>query len=147
MQLSERRDEWMGLGILLSEIRFRQWIENREDSKLGMRVQTRIEWKSLFTSGTDIQRMCVHSFLTQFGLGLEETYYDNDTILKFIELVNRLENEYKIKSGMTDKIGFHMVEWLLENPLPKEWDELQTWGQCYDDELDSIQISVVWKEE
>ena len=42
MQVDDRREEWMGLGILLGEVRFRTWVENREDSKLGMRVRSSI---------------------------------------------------------------------------------------------------------
>ena len=56
MQIDDRREEWMGLGILLAELRFRTWIENRHDSKLGVRVRTSIGWRSLFTSGSLAQQ-------------------------------------------------------------------------------------------
>ena len=50
----DRREEWMGLGILLTELRMKTWIENRSDSKVGMKVQRRIGWRALFSSGTYI---------------------------------------------------------------------------------------------
>ena len=49
----DRREEWMGLGIVLTELRMKTWVENRSDSKLGMRVQKRVGWRSLFKSGTE----------------------------------------------------------------------------------------------
>ena len=42
MQIDDRREEWMGLGLLLTEVRFRTWLENREDSKLGVRAKRRV---------------------------------------------------------------------------------------------------------
>ena len=41
----DRREEWMGLGIVLTELRMKTWVENRSDSKLGMRAQKRITWR------------------------------------------------------------------------------------------------------
>ena len=64
----DRREEWMGLGIILTELRMKTWVENRSDSKLGMRVKKQISWRSLFTSGTYMQQTCVSKFLSPFGM-------------------------------------------------------------------------------
>ena len=83
----DRREEWMGLGIMLTELRMKTWVENRSDSKLGMRVQKRITWRSLFKSGTDGQRRCVEIFLSPFGMELKEHYYDRENITQWLLLL------------------------------------------------------------
>ena len=119
----DRREEWMGLGIILTELRMKVWVENRNDSKLGMRVQRRIGWRTLFTTGTYIQQQCVSVFLNPFGIELKEYYYDKDSINKWLLLLDRLESLYNIRSGLTDQSGWHMLQWVMDNPIPKSWDE------------------------
>ena len=134
----DRREEWMGLGIMLSELRMKTWVENRSDSKLGMRVQKRVSWRSLFKSGTDGQRRCVEIFLRPFDIELKENYYDNDTMTKWLLLLDRLDTMYSIKQSITDGIGWHMLEWVMDNPTPKEWKEFLEWVTAYDEEEEMI---------
>tara|TARA_B100000287_G_scaffold5809_2_gene5620 strand:+ start:2384 stop:2815 length:432 start_codon:yes stop_codon:yes gene_type:complete len=130
----DRREEWMGLGIMLTELRMKTWVENRSDSKLGMRVQKRITWRSLFKSGTEGQRRCVEIFLSPFDIELKENYYDNVSIAKWVLLLNRLDSMYSIRNSITDKVGWHMIEWVIDNPIPKTWDEFLNWVKSYDEE-------------
>jgi hypothetical protein len=130
----DRREEWMGLGIVLTELRMKTWVENRSDSKLGMRVQKRVGWRSLFKSGTEGQRRCVEIFLSPFSMELKEHYYDNEGIAKWILLLNKLDVMYSIRNSITDKVGWHMLEWVIDNPLPKTWDEFLKWVNAYDEE-------------
>lgn len=130
----DRREEWMGLGIMLTELRMKTWVENRSDSKLGMRVQKRITWRSLFKSGTEGQRRCVEIFLSPFDIELKENYYDNVSIAKWVLLLNRLDTMYSIRNSITDKVGWHMIEWVIDNPIPKTWDEFLNWVKSYDEE-------------
>ena len=130
----DRREEWMGLGIMLTELRMKTWVENRSDSKLGMRVQKRITWRSLFKSGTEGQRRCVEIFLSPFDIELKENYYDNVSIAKWVLLLNRLDTMYSIRNSITDKVGWHMIEWVIDNPIPKTWDEFLNWVKSYDED-------------
>lgn len=130
----DRREEWMGLGIMLTELRMKTWVENRSDSKLGMRVQKRITWRSLFKSGTEGQRRCVEIFLSPFDIELKENYYDKVSIAKWVLLLNRLDTMYSIRNSITDKVGWHMIEWVIDNPIPKTWDEFLNWVKSYDEE-------------
>ena len=57
----------VGLGIALTEIRFSTWFENRGDSTSSVRLQRRIRWRSLYSSGTDEQKDCVESFLSKYS--------------------------------------------------------------------------------
>jgi len=134
----DRREEWMGLGIMLSELRMKTWVENRNDSKLGMRVQKRVTWRSLFTSGTDGQRRCVEIFLRPFDIELKENYYDNDSMTKWLLLLDRLDTMYSIKQSITDRIGWHMLEWVMNNTTPKEWKGFLEWVTAYDEEQEMI---------
>lgn len=134
----DRREEWMGLGIILAELRLNVWLENREDSKLGMRLKTRIGWRSLFTSGTFIQQNCVERFLSPFDMELKEHYNSNDEIFKWLVLLDKLESMYNVRSALTDQAGWHMMTWVFDNPLPKEWDEFLLWVESYDAERDML---------
>ena len=77
----DRREEWMGLGILLTELRMKTWIENRSDSKVGL---------------------------------------------------------YNVRSGLTDQSGWHMLQWVMDNPIPKSWDEFLIWVESYDNECEMV---------
>ena len=134
----DRREEWMGLGIMLSELRMKTWVENRVDSKLGMRVQKRVSWRSLFRTGTDGQRRCVEIFLRPFDIELKENYYDNDSMTKWLLLLDRLDTMYSIKQSITDRIGWHMLEWVMNNTTPKEWKGFLEWVTAYDEEQEMI---------
>ena len=134
----DRREEWMGLGIILTELRMKVWVENRNDSKLGMRVQRRIGWRTLFTTGTYIQQQCVSVFLNPFDIELKEYYYDKDSINKWLLLLDRLEGLYNIRSGLSDQSGWHMLQWVMDNPIPKSWDEFLVWVESYDNECEMV---------
>mgnify|MGYP001292946817 FL=1 len=134
----DRREEWMGLGIILTELRMKVWVENRSDSKLGMRVQRRIGWRTLFTTGTYIQQQCVSVFLNSFDIELKEYYYNKDSINKWLLLLDRLDGLYNVRSGLTDQSGWHMLQWVMDNPIPKSWDEFLVWVESYDNECEMI---------
>jgi len=134
----DRREEWMGLGIMLSELRMKTWVENRSDSKLGMRVQKRVSWRSLFTTGTDGQRRCVEIFLRPFDMELKKNYYDNDSITKWLLLLERLDTMYSIRQSITDRVGWHMMEWVMDNPAPTDWEKFLEWVNAHDEERDMI---------
>jgi hypothetical protein len=138
MNETDRREEWMGLGIILTELRMKVWVENRNDSKLGMRVQRRIGWRTLFTTGTYTQQQCVSVFLNPFDIELKEYYYDKDSINKWLLLLDRLEGLYNIRSGLSDQSGWHMLQWVMDNPIPKSWDEFLVWVESYDNECEMV---------
>jgi len=128
----------MGLGIILTELRMKTWVENRSDSKLGMRVKKQISWRSLFTSGTYIQQTCVSKFLSPFGMELKEKYHSKGDIFKWLVLLDKLENMYGIRSALSDSAGWHMLSWVVDNPVPKTWDDFLVWVEAHDTELDML---------
>ena len=139
MQIDDRREEWMGLGILLTEVRFRTWIENRNDSKLGMRVRASIAWRSLFSSGSIAQQSCVERFLLPFDIELKEKYTNQADLFKWMVVLDKLESLYEISYAITDRKGLHMMKWIFDNPTPKTWDEFLVWVEAYDTETDMIE--------
>ena len=134
----DRREEWMGLGIILTELRMKTWVENRSDSKLGMRVKKQISWRSLFTSGTYIQQTCVSKFLSPFGMELKEKYHSKSDIFKWLVLLDKLENMYGIRSALSDNAGWHMLSWVVDNPVPKTWDDFLVWVEAHEPEVDML---------
>lgn len=138
MSEMDRREEWMGLGIILTELRMKVWLENRDDSKLGMRLKTRIGWRSLFSTGTMIQQHCVDRFLRPFDMELKEYYNSKDEIFQWLVLLNKLESVYNIRSALTDQRGWHMTTWVVDNPLPKNWDDFVVWVESYDAEVEML---------
>ena len=138
MQIDDRREEWMGLGLLLTEVRFRTWLENREDSKLGVRAKRRVGWRSLFTTGTLTQQTCMERFLSPFGIELKESYHSSEDVFKWLVLMDKLESMYGISHAITDSAGLHMIQWVTDNPLPKKWDDFIVWADSYDAEIEMI---------
>jgi|15BtaG_2_1085339.scaffolds.fasta_scaffold19841_2 hypothetical protein len=134
----DRREEWMGLGIILTELRMRVWLENRGDTELGMRLQRRIGWRTLFSTGTNMQRHCVSVFLNQFDIELKEHYYNKDNLMKWLFLLDKLESLYNVRSGLTDQGGRHMLQWVMDNTVPKKWNEFLVWVESYDNECEIV---------
>lgn len=128
----------MGLGLIMNELRFNVWVENRDDSKLGMRVQRRISWRSLFSTGSYLQQQCVEKFLSSFNIPLQEKYYDEESIRKWLLLLEQLEGMYAVRSSLTDQSGLHMMTWVIDNPAPKDWDEFIEWVKTYDSEREMV---------
>ena len=128
----------MGLGLIMNELRFNVWVENRDDSKLGMRVQRRISWRSLFSTGSYLQQHCVERFLSSFGIPLQEKYYDGESIRKWLLLLEQLEGMYAVRSSLTDQSGLHMMTWVMDNPVPKDWGEFIEWVKAYDGEREMV---------
>ena len=142
MYEEDRREEWMGLGIILTELRMSTWVENRTDSKLGMRVKSRIGWRSLFSKGTFQQQACVRNFLSQFNIELKENYNDKESKMKWLIMLEKLEGLYGIRSSLSDQVGWHMLTWVNDNPLPKSWDNFLMWVDGYDSERAMIDLTI-----
>ena len=139
MQVDDRREEWMGLGILLGEVRFRTWVENREDSKLGMRVRSSIGWRSLFSSGSMTQQSCVERFLMSFDIELKEKYTSQEDLFKWMVVLDKLESMYEISYAVSDTKGLHMIRWVFDNEVPSTWDEFIKWVEAFDEEADMVE--------
>jgi hypothetical protein len=139
MQTDDRREEWMGLGIILTEIRFRTWVENRDDSKLGVRVRTTMGWRSLFTSGSLAQQSCVERFLLPFDIELKEKYTNQEDLFKWMVVLDKLESLYGISYAVSDRKGLHMIKWVFDNPVPSTWEQFIEWVEAYDSETDMIE--------
>ena len=77
-------------------------------------------------------------FLRPFDMELKENYYDNDNITKWLLLLERLDTMYSIRQSITDRIGWHMMEWVMDKPTPKEWKEFVEWVSAYDEEQEMI---------
>ena len=116
MGREDRRQEWIGLGILLTEIRFRVRLERREDSKFGYRLKKSVDWRSLFSSGNLAQHDCVQHYLSNFQIDLKPDYYSESEIRK-------LTDSYLV--GLTDEKGHHMMKWVLDNPSPPTFEEFE----------------------
>lgn len=121
----------VGLGIALTEIRFSTWFENRGDSTSSVRLQRRIRWRSLFSSGTDEQRDCVESFLSIYGIKLQKSYHRVDDVKQFVLLFNKIEDVYSFTPS--DIKGLRMMQWLFDNPPPSNFEKFVKWAPNYDE--------------
>ena len=132
MTRNDRRKEWIGLGILLTEIRFRVRLERREDSKFGYRLKKLVGWRSLFTTGNMAQHDCVQHYLDNFQIELKENYYDDASI--------RLITESYLE-GLTDEKGLTMMRWVLDNPPPSNFDEFEEWCRAFEEEEEMLNVT------
>jgi hypothetical protein len=133
MQIDDRREEWMGLGIILAEVRFRTWVEKRPDSRWGHRVRNRVTWRSLFKTGTMVQMKSVETYLNQFTLPLKEKY---DTGLEVMQWCTLIEKQ-KCADAITDREGLHMMKWVTDNPIPPksaDYADFLNWIEAFDNE-------------
>jgi hypothetical protein len=140
MQIDDRREEWMGLGIVLTEVRFRTWVEKRADSRWGHRVRTRVTWRSLFKTGTLAQMECVQVFLNAFKIELKEKYDTKFEVMKWHALMDRQWGD-----AITDRLGLHMMKWAIDNPIPPKsanHADFLNWIEGFDDEEEMMKESL-----
>ena len=69
---------------------------------------------------------------------LKEYYNSKDEIFQWLVLLNKLESVYNIRSALTDQRGWHMTTWVVDNPLPKNWDDFVVWVESYDAEVEML---------
>jgi len=126
----------VGLGIALTEIRFSTWFENRGDSTSSVRLQRRIRWRSLYSSGTDEQKDCVESFLGKYSIKLQKSYHRIDDVKQFVLLFNKIEEVHSLK--ISDSKGLTMMQWLFDNPPPSNFEKFVIWAPKYDEMYENI---------
>ena len=69
---------------------------------------------------------------------LQEKYYDGESIRKWLLLLEQLEGMYAVRSSLTDQSGLHMMTWVMDNPVPKDWGEFIEWVKAYDSEREMV---------
>ena len=138
----DRAAEHIGQGIMLNDLKFKTWIERRKDSSLGFRVKTKAEWKTLFLDThwrNNIQYHCVEQFLGQFGIPLQPAYYGITELNMLVTMINTADKIYQTRQAFGDPNGLHMVEWVIDNPMPTDdMNALEEWARYYDDEKKSL---------
>ena len=58
--------------------------------------------------------------------------------IRICGLLDKLENMYGIRSALSDHTGWHMLSWVIDNPLPKDWDSFLLWVEAHDMERDML---------
>jgi hypothetical protein len=144
----DRAAEHIGQGIMLNDLKFNTWIERRNDSSLGFRVKKKAHWKTLFLEThwkNNIQYQCVEQFFGQFGIPLKPIYYGTTEMDMLITMINTANKIYRTREAFGDQDGLHMVEWVIDNPMPTDnMDNLKQWAEYYDDERESLGQSGDW---
>ena len=126
----------VGLGIALTEVRFSSWFENRGDSTSSVRLQRRIRWRSLFSTGTDEQRSCVESFLGNYGIKLQKSYHRVDDVKQFLLLFEKVQQVHSLTPS--DSKGLVVMRWLFDNPPPSYFEKLVEWAPYYDEMYENL---------
>jgi len=130
----------VGLGIALTEVRFSSWFENRGDSTSSVRLQRRIRWRSLFSSGTDDQKECVESFLGNYGIRMQKSYHRVDDVEQFLMLFEKIESVHGYTPS--DIKGLRVMRWLYDNPPPANWERFVEWAPKYDEMHENVEKSL-----
>ena len=71
-----------------------------------------------------------------FDMELKESYSSRDDIFKWLLIFSKLDGMYELSHAITDSSGLHMMRWVTENPLPRDWDDFLVWVDSYDSEID-----------
>ena len=126
----------VGLGIALTEVRFSSWFENRGDSTSSVRLQRRIRWRSLFSTGTEEQRRCVESFLGNYGIRLQKSYHRVDDVKQFLLLFEKVQQVHSLTPS--DSRGLVVMRWLFDNPPPSNFEKFVEWAPSYDEMYENL---------
>ena len=60
-------------------------------------------------------------------------------------MINTANKIYRTREAFGDQDGLHMVEWVIDNPMPTDnMDNLKQWAEYYDDERESLGDSGHW---
>ena len=56
-----------------------------------------------------------------------------------VTMINTADKIYQTRQAFGDPNGLHMVEWVIDNPMPTDdMDAFAEWANYYDDEKKSL---------
>ena len=137
MIIHDDRDTWIGIGYLMSGLRFKTHVTKCSTSKTGHRVRHKITWSTPSPPVNVIPS--IQKALDLGGIMYEDEWTTSSNYLRLCVLIKTLEKEYKIRDAFADGIGLHMFLWCIDNPPPYDYEEFITWAEAYDSELEGIE--------
>ncbi len=140
MQTNDKTGFGIGLGYMLGQLKFNTYVSKDSQAKVGYRVRRSVTWRTepalhvipYIQQVLDIGDFLAHDFDMQ-------GFTSNRAQLRLRLLLQRINKEYPILNAFADSVGYHMWEWLWENPMPSSYgDELVKWAEAYDFEHEQV---------
>ena len=148
MQTNDKTGFGIGLGYMLGQLKFNTYVSKDSQAKAGYRLRRSVVWR-------DPPPPHLLPYIQQvLGIGdflAHEFPMDGFTSItsqkKLRLLLHTIDNEFSILSAFADKVGFHMWEWVWQNPMPSDYgNTLVRWAEAYDAEHKSIMFEGTMEE-
>ena len=62
--------------------------------------------------------------------------------MKWLIMLEKLEGLFGIRSSLSDQVGWHMLTWVNDNPVPNSWDDFLVWVEAYDTERAMLNLTI-----
>ncbi len=140
--MDDRTGFGIGLGYMLGQLKFNTYLSKDSQVKSGFRLRRSVTWRTppplhvipYVQQVLDIGDFLAHDFDKEGFLAII-------TQKRLRLLLHRLDKEYSIINAFADGAGFHMWNWVFDNPVPSSYGkELVDWVKSYDLEYESVLI-------
>tara|TARA_R100000005_G_C5001651_1_gene208876 strand:+ start:946 stop:1377 length:432 start_codon:yes stop_codon:yes gene_type:complete len=136
--------EYIGLGLAVNHLSFRVAVD-KTPFAYGLKVRKFITLKP---NTTEEQKKCIEVWANSHGLSVMKT--------RRIQCVERLGRWMKVLDAFeflmspTDRVKYHMLKWVLENPMPKiprnkhrNWKRFMSWVEQHDEKYDELKSEYI----
>ena len=137
MQTDDKTGFGIGIGYMLGQLKFNTYVSRDSQAKSGYRVRRSVTWR------TELPLHVIPYIKQVLDISGDFPAYECFTSIfsqrKLRYLLKTINKEYPIINAFADSVGYHMWEWLWENPMPSSYgDELVKWAEAYDAEYEQV---------
>ena len=125
---------WMGIGFLCADLKFFVSVQKSVSTKSGFRLNRFIIWRSGFQyikqqqSAEKIRFSFLKPLLEKFDLPFQQRYNRQEDIEKWMTFIEHLG----LEEYLSDEDGFKTMKWILENPIPSNFEAFVKWAEEFE---------------
>ena len=124
----------IGIGFLCSDVKFHVSVQKSATASCGYRINRFIKLRSHIKQqqkNTKNMFSVLSAILEKVDLPLQQKYTDGRDVRKLMTFIE----ESGMSEYLSDKEGFAIMRWVIDNPPPSKFDEFVEWAKLYDEQV------------
>ena len=124
----------IGIGFLCSDLKFHVSVQKSATAACGYRINRFVKLRSNIKQhqkNTKNMFSVLSAILEKVDLPLQQKYTDGRSVRKLMDFIS----ESGMSNYLSDRDGFLMMEWVIDNPPPSTFDEFVEWAKLYDEQV------------
>jgi len=124
----------IGIGFLCSDVKFHVSVQKSATAACGYRINRFIKLRSDIKQqqeNTKNMFSVLSAILEKVDLPLQQKYTDGRSVRKLMTFIQ----DSGMSDYLSDKKGFAIMRWVLDNPPPSAFDEFVEWAKLYDEQV------------